>query len=132
MTEQHNPYLNVAQAAAALGITSTSLYKIINHPDDSKRLEPVNRATHRGDGGYRFRADEVERLKVHYTKPDLTSAEAARKIGRSTTFIHKLLHDGSLNYYEGEYRGKRTYFIEETELERYVQENPDAGKYETL
>ncbi|MBJ6359967.1 helix-turn-helix domain-containing protein [Paenibacillus sp. GCM10012307] len=125
-------YLDVTQAAEALGITATSLYKIINHADPSKRLEPVNRMTHRGDGGYRFRIEDVERLKGLYTKKDLTSAEAAKKIGRSTTFVHKLLHDGSLAYYEGEYRGKRTYFIEETELERYVQENPDAGKYETI
>ncbi|WP_028563354.1 helix-turn-helix domain-containing protein [Paenibacillus pinihumi] len=132
ITGPHSEYLDVTQAAEALGITPTSLYKIINHTDPSKRLEPVNRTTHRGDGGYRFRSGDVEQLKGHYTKQDLTSAEAAKKIGRSTTFIHKLLHEGSLAFYEGEYRGKRTYFIEETELERYVQENPDAGKYETI
>lgn len=132
MNETSREYWDVVQAAAALGITTTSLYKLVNHANPDKRLEPVNRSTHRGDGGYRFRVEEVEKLKAYYVKPDLTPAEAAQRLGRSTTFIHKLLQENKLDYYEGEYRGKRTYFIRETELERYRLENPDAGKYETI
>lgn len=132
MLTQNDEYWDVLQAAAVLGMTSTSLYKLVNHPNPAKRLEPVNRSTHRGDGGYRFRAEEVERLKAHYAKPGLTPAEAARKLGRSTTFIHKLLQENKLDFHEGEYRGKRTFFIQEEELERYKLENPDAGKYETI
>lgn len=125
-------YLNIIQAAESIGITTTSLYKIINHEDPAKRLEPVNRATHRGDGGYRFRASDVEEFKQSYVKKDLTSVEAARLLGRSATFIHKLIRDGMLHYYEEEYRGKRTFFIKEEELERYKRENPDSGKTEAI
>lgn len=92
----------------------------------------MNRATHRGDGGYRFRQSDVLEFKKNYIKNDLTSMEAARRIGRSTTFVHKLVRDGKIAYYEEEYRGKRTYFIKEEDLERYIKENPDAGKVETI
>ncbi|WP_127529460.1 hypothetical protein [Paenibacillus kobensis] len=125
-------YINLTQAAQEIGITSTSLYKIINHEDPEKRLDPVNRSTHRGDGGYRFRLDDVLEFKNNYVKQDLTSVEAARRIGRSTTYVHKLIRDGWIAYYEEEYRGKKTYFIKEEELERYRRENPDAGKSETV
>ncbi|ULL14810.1 hypothetical protein DVH26_10345 [Paenibacillus sp. H1-7] len=36
------------------------------------------------------------------------------------------------SFYEEEYRGKRTYFIKEEDLEQYIKENPDAGKTETI
>jgi len=125
-------YISLAQAAQEIGITSTSLYKIVNREDPATRLDPVNRATHRGDGGYRFRLHDVLAFKQSYVKQDLTSTEAARRIGRSATFIHKLIRDGMIAFYEEQYRGKRTYFIREEELERYIRENPDAGKSETI
>lgn len=127
-----NTYISVAEAAREIGITPTSLYKIVNHEDPEKRLEPVNRHTHRGDGGYRFSLSEVHAFKEGYTKKDLTSMEAARRLGRSTTFVHNLIRDGKIGYYEEEFRGKRTYFIKEDVLERYIQENPDSGKTETI
>lgn len=125
-------YISLTEAARALGITPTSLYKIINHEDPNKKLEPVNRTTHRGDGGYRFRLEDVEAFKQNYIKQDLTSMEAARRIGRSTTFVHKLIREGLIAFYEEEYRGKRTYFIKEEDLARYVTDHPNAGKTETI
>ncbi|GFN33017.1 helix-turn-helix domain-containing protein [Paenibacillus xylaniclasticus] len=125
-------YINLVQTAQEIGITTTSLYKIINHEDPSKRLEPVNRSTHRGDGGYRFRLRDVLEFKQNYVKSDLTSVEAAKRLGRSATYVHKLIKDGKIPFYEEEYRGKRTYFIKEEELERYMREYPDAGKTETI
>ncbi|MFC5449067.1 helix-turn-helix domain-containing protein [Paenibacillus aestuarii] len=125
-------YINLIEAAKEIGITPTSLYKIVNHDDPAKRLDPVNRTTHRGDGGYRFELNDILEYKKHYVKKDLTSMEAARRIGRSTTFVHKLIRDGSIKFYEEEYRGKRTYFIKEEDLDRYTEENPDSGKVETI
>lgn len=57
---------------------------------------------------------------------------AAQRLGRLTTFVHKLIRDRQLDYYEEEFRGKRPYFIKENELERFIRENPDAGKIETI
>lgn len=125
-------YLNASNAAAELGITTTSLYKIINHSDANKRLNPVNRDTYKGDGGFMFRQEDVDRIKPSYVRKDLTSAEAAKQIGRSTTYIHKLIREGVLPYYEGELRGKRTYFITETDLKTLVASNPETGKYDTI
>lgn len=125
-------YLNATQAAAELHITVPSVYKIVNHVDPEKRLEPVNRYTHKGDGGYRFTREEVERIKPAYVKEDLTSAQAAKRIGRSTTYIHQLITRGLLPFYEAELRGKKTYFIKESDLEKFAANNPDSGKYDTI
>ncbi|CAM4044527.1 helix-turn-helix domain-containing protein [Paenibacillus alkaliterrae] len=124
-------YLDTAQAAKELNITVASIYKIVNLEDPAKRLDPVNRVTHKGDGGYRFTREEIERIKPAYVKEDLTSAQAAKRIGRSTTYIHQLFKKG-LPYYEAEFRGKRTYFIKKSDLEIFATNNPDSGKYDTI
>ncbi|MFX3638013.1 MAG: helix-turn-helix domain-containing protein [Candidatus Pristimantibacillus sp.] len=121
-------YLNVNNTAAELGVTVTSIYKLIK----DKQLEPVNQSTFKGDGGYMFRVEDIERIKPLYIRTDLTSSEAAERIGRSTTFIHKLIRDQDIPFYEGVLRGKKTYFIKEADLERYTTDNPNSGKYDTL
>ncbi|KRE47222.1 hypothetical protein [Paenibacillus sp. Soil522] len=126
-----NEYLDTSQAANELKVTVGSIYKIVNLEDAEKRLNPVNRLTHKGDGGYRFTREEIERIKPAYVKEDLTSAQAAKRIGRSTTYIHQLFKKG-LPHYEMEFRGKRTYFVKEVDLERFVTNNPDSGKYDTI
>ncbi len=126
-----NEYLDTTQAANELKVTVGSIYKIVNLEDAEKRLNPVNRLTHKGDGGYRFTREEIERIKPAYVKEDLTSAQAAKRIGRSTTYIHQLFKKG-LPHYEMEFRGKRTYFVKEADLERFVTNNPDSGKYDTI
>ncbi len=125
-------YLRASQAAVELGITVTSLYKMKDNPDPDKKLEPVNPNTYRGDGGYVYRAEDVARIKSANERMDLTSAEAAKRIGRSTTYIHKLIRDGSIPYYEGELRGKKTYFIKEPDLLKFATCNPDNGKYDMI
>lgn len=124
-----NDYLNINEVAEKLNITPTSVYKIVNHENPNKRLEPVNRTTYRGDGGYRFRREDVERMKSMYLKKDLTTSQAAIRIGRSKSFMQKLLHDEVIPYYEEVYRGKKTFFIKEEHLEEYLRENPDHGKH---
>ncbi|OME78676.1 hypothetical protein BK120_23340 [Paenibacillus sp. FSL A5-0031] len=124
-------YLDTIQAASLLNITVASIYKIVNNADPAKRLDPVNRMTHKGDGGYRFTQEEIDRIKPFYVKEDLTSSQAAKRIGRSTTYIHQLFKKG-LPYYEGEFRGKKTFFIKETDLDLYGTNNPNSGKYDTI
>jgi hypothetical protein len=125
-------YLKANQAAAELGITVTSLYKIRKHTDPSKQLKPINPSTYKGDGGFVYRREDIERIKPAYVRKDLTSAEAAKRIGRSTTYLHKLIREMLLPYYEGELRGKKTYFIKEVDLEQFVSNNPDNGKYDVI
>lgn len=125
-------YLSVSEVAAELELSSASIYKIINHADPSKRLEPVNRSTYKGDGGYRFRCEDVARIKDKYVKTDLTSSQVAALIGRSKSFVQKLLKDGIIPYYIGELRGRKTFFIKEEHLKEYSSKHPDYGKYDTI
>lgn len=125
-------YLRAGEAAAELGITVTSLYKLKNHKDQNKRLEPINPSTYKGDGGFVYRREDVDRVKPAYVNNDYTVSEAADRIGRSPTFVHKLIREGSLAYYEGMYRGKRAYFIKPVDLERFTSSNADIGKYDMI
>lgn len=127
-----NEYINVAEAAKLIRVTPTSLYKIINHEDTEKRLEPINRLSHHGEGGYRFRYSDVQVYIDKYGKKDLTPSDAAQQIKRSVSYIHKLIHEGTLPSYEGEYRGKKTFFIKAGDLEQFVENNPDTGKVPAL
>lgn len=124
-------YLKASQAASELGITVTSLYKLGKHQNEDKKLTPINPNTYKGDGGYVYLREDIERIKPDYIRKDLTSAEAAKRIGRSTTYIHKLIREG-LPHYEGKLRGKKTYFIKEVDLEQFVSDNPDNGKYDMI
>ncbi|MFD2614736.1 helix-turn-helix domain-containing protein [Paenibacillus gansuensis] len=125
-------YLRASEAAAELGITVASLYKLRKHDDPVKRLEPFNPSTYKGDGGFVYRREDVDRVKPSYVKEDLTVTKAAERIGRSTTFIHKLIRDRLLPYYEGIYRGKKTFFIRPADLEKFAASNPDSGKYDMI
>ncbi|MGF7035331.1 excisionase family DNA binding protein [Paenibacillus mucilaginosus] len=125
-------YLDVTSAAKEIGITVVSLYKLINHQDPTKRLEPVNRNTYRGDGGYRFTSDDVQRIKGLYTKVDLTISETAKELGRSNTFVYRLIREGQLEAYEAEFKGKRVYFITRENLDRFKLQHPDTGASETI
>ncbi len=124
-------YLNVAEAAKMLNLSLSSIYKLIDHDDPNKQLKPVNLTTYKGDGGYRFSQLEIDRIKPLYVRDELTPAEAAKKIGRSTTYIYQLLKKG-LQYNEAEYRGKRTYLIKLEDLENFGVRNPNIGKYDTI
>lgn len=117
--------MSINEVATEFNISKTSVYKLMEHSNTEKRLEPINRETHRGDGGYKFKEEDVERIKQFYKKTDLTSSDAAKILNVSTTFIHKLIKNNEVEYYEGEYKGKRTYFIIKETIERYKDAHPE-------
>ncbi|MFF2154449.1 helix-turn-helix domain-containing protein [Paenibacillus chitinolyticus] len=106
-----NKYLNVKEVSILLGITSSSIYNLIDHPDPNKKLEPVNRETYKGDGGYRFKHEDVEKIKPIYLKHDLTTSKAAEQLGKSKSFLQKLMRSGAIPYYEDTYHGQRTFLF---------------------
>ncbi|GKS12925.1 hypothetical protein YDYSY3_39250 [Paenibacillus chitinolyticus] len=112
-------YLNVSQVAKLLGVTPSTIYKLVDQKDPSRRLEPVNRTTYKGDGGYRFKIDEVDKLKHLYLKTDLTTSQAAKRLGKSKSFLQKLMRIGVIPYYEDTFHGQRTFFIREEDLIQY-------------
>lgn len=121
-------YLNINQVAEELNVTISTVYKLIDHSDPLKKLEPVNMESYRGEGGYRFREEDVERIKPYYISKDLTTTQAAARIGRSKTFLQNLMKNGELQYYEAYFRGKYTFFIKEEDLLKYEQNKSSSVK----
>ncbi|MEJ3719916.1 helix-turn-helix domain-containing protein [Paenibacillus polymyxa] len=113
-------YLGVQAFAEELGFSTATIYKLINHKDESQRLEPVNRLTHRGDGGYKFAIEYVEKIKTQLVKKDLRVSDVARILNRSKAYVHQLLKSGQITYYEGYYQGHKTFFIKKEDLDKYI------------
>ncbi|MFS1513112.1 helix-turn-helix domain-containing protein [Chengkuizengella sp. SCS-71B] len=124
--------MSINEVAKEFNISKTSVYKLMEHTNTEKRLEPINRETHRGDGGYKFKAQDVERIKSFYKKKDLTSSDAAKILNVSTTYVHKLIKNKDLEYYESEYKGKRTFFIKKEVVEQYKLNHPELEKNDVI
>lgn len=58
-----------------------------------KHIEPINMATWKADGGYRFEQGDVEKLEELY-KDSLTLKEAAEFLSKSKTYVHNAAKDG--------------------------------------
>ncbi|NBI27456.1 helix-turn-helix domain-containing protein [Chengkuizengella marina] len=124
--------MSIQDVAKAFHISKTSVYKLMEHSNREKRLEPINRETHRGDGGYKFKVQDVERIKTFYKKKDLTSSDAAKILNVSTTYVHKLIKNNELAYYEDEYKGKRTFFIKKEVIQQYKLDHPELAKKDVI
>jgi hypothetical protein len=119
-------YFNINDVAKTLKITPTSVYKLMNSNDPLKKLSSINKDTYRGDGGYLFMSEEVEKLKKYYINEDLTPSQAAKIIGRSTSYVHQMLNENKIAFYQGELKGKKTSFIKRTDLNDYKKENENT------
>lgn len=130
--EYMDKYLSVADVAEILNLKTSTVYKLINHDDPDKKLIPLNPVSYRGEGGYRFSEAEIERIKPYYVKDKLSPSQAARKIGRSTTFIYQLIKKG-LPYERAVYRGKETFLISPSDLEPYTHPaNQHYSKFDLI
>lgn len=74
----------------------------------------------------------MERVKPLYISKDLTTTQAAARIGRSKTFLQNLMKNGELPYYEAYFRGKNTFFIKEEDLLAYDLNKPANVKSNTI
>lgn len=125
-------YLGVQAFAEELGLSTATIYKLINHKDESQRLEPVNRLTHRGDGGYKFSFEYVEKIKTQLVKKDLKVSDVARKLNRSKAYVHQLIKNRKIRYYEGVYQGHKTYFFKQSDVDEYIHSIGDASSNKAL
>ncbi|PFJ24057.1 DNA-binding protein, partial [Bacillus cereus] len=88
-------YLSLEEVCDRVGLTKNQLGYLIIH----KHIEPINMATWKADGGYRFEQGDVEKLEELY-KDSLTLKEAAEFLGKSKTYVHNAAKDGILPFKE--------------------------------
>ncbi|ALS09896.1 hypothetical protein ABE82_26110 (plasmid) [Paenibacillus peoriae] len=123
-------YLGIHGMATLLKVSSSTIYKYV----DSGKLEPINRSTYRGDGGYKFEVEDEIEFQKKFKIYDLTVADVARILNCSKAHVHRLLKEGHIKYYEDMYQGHRTYFIKKEDLDEYIQGRMNSTKdeYEIL
>lgn len=64
-------YLSLEEACDRVGLTKNQLGYLVKY----KHIEPINLATWKADGGYRFEQEDVKKLEELY-KDSLTLKEA--------------------------------------------------------
>ncbi|MCZ2990843.1 helix-turn-helix domain-containing protein, partial [Acinetobacter baumannii] len=88
-------YLSLEEVCDRVGLTKNQLGYLIKY----KHIEPINMATWKADGGYRFEQGDVEKLEELY-KDSLTLKEAAEFLSKSKTYVHNAAKDGILPFKE--------------------------------
>ena len=88
-------YLSLEEVCYRVGLTKNQLGYLIKY----KQIEPINLATWKADGGYRFEQEDVKKLEELY-KDSLTLKEAAEFLNKSKTYVHNAAKDGILPFKE--------------------------------
>ncbi len=88
-------YLSLEEVCDRVGLTKNQLGYLIKY----KQIEPINLATWKADGGYRFEKKDVKKLEELY-KDSLTLKEAAEFLNKSKTYVHNAAKDGILPFKE--------------------------------
>ncbi|UYX55726.1 helix-turn-helix domain-containing protein (plasmid) [Bacillus thuringiensis] len=88
-------HLSLEEVCNRVGLTKNQLGYLIKY----KHIEPINLATWKADGGYRFEQDDVKKLEELH-KDSLTLKEAAEFLSKSKTYIHNAAKDGVLPFKE--------------------------------
>ncbi len=88
-------YLSLEEACDRVGLTKNQLGYLVKY----KHIEPINLATWKADGGYRFEQEDVRKLEELY-KDSLTLKEAAEFLNKSKTYVHNAAKDGILPFKE--------------------------------
>ncbi|MGE6593569.1 helix-turn-helix domain-containing protein [Bacillus mycoides] len=119
-------YLSLGEVCGRVGLTKNQLSYLIKY----KQIEPINPATWKADGGYRFKEEDVKRLVEMY-KDALTLKEAAEFLGKSKTYVHNAARDGLLPCKEIA-KGKSTERLYlKRDLEIFKQEIENTSKEES-
>lgn len=95
-------YLSLEEACDRVGLTKNQLGYLVKY----KHIEPINLATWKADGGYRFEQEDVKKLEELY-KDSLTLKEATEFLNKSKTYVHNAAKDGILPFKEID-KGKST------------------------
>ncbi|PGM88112.1 helix-turn-helix domain-containing protein [Bacillus cereus] len=119
-------YLSLEEVCDRVGLTKNQLSYLIKY----KQIEPINLATWKADGGYRFEQEDVKKLEEIY-KDSLTLKEAAEFLNKSKTYVHNAAKDGILPFKEIA-KGKsteRSYL--KRDLENFKREIENTSKEES-
>lgn len=108
------------QAAQLLGVKESTILRY----EKNGMLTSLYPDSWQQDGTKIFYKKDVEQLLQQQQKPGLTTKEAAKILDVAPSTIIKHIQKGTLQAELQKYRGRDTYFIQEDELERFMDNNP--------
>ncbi|MCW9134688.1 DNA-binding protein [Bacillus paramycoides] len=119
-------YLSFEEVCDRVGLTKNQLSYLIKY----KQIQPINPATWKADGGYRFEEDDVQKLVEMY-KDALTLKDAAEFLCKSKTYVHNAAKDGLLPFKEiAKGRSTERVYLKR-DLEIFKQEIENTSKEES-
>jgi transposase len=109
-------HLSTKEVAEMLGVTEQTIYNYVK----SGEIKPANEDWSI-DGTYYFFSDDVEKLRVRFQKPGLSTKEVSEQIGVTINTVAKYIKQGKLKAIKQEYRGKERYFVTENDLADFIE-----------
>ncbi|QWI47064.1 helix-turn-helix domain-containing protein [Bacillus mycoides] len=88
-------YKTFEEICKEANLSKNQLRYLIKH----KKIEPINRDTWKGDGGFRFEDDKAQLIIDEY-KGYLSLKDAAAYLQKSRTYVHNIAKQGSLPFKE--------------------------------
>lgn len=103
-------YYTIKEAAELLKITPATIYKYIREG----KLRPILKGSEK-----MISESDIENIKLYFSKPGLTTGEAATFLGVHPTTVYQLIKTGVLKAEKKYYRGKRLNFLDIDQLDEY-------------
>jgi excisionase family DNA binding protein len=107
--------LTTKEAAELLKVQPSTIHKYVK---DGK-LEPVYVTNWQIDATKLFFKEDIEKLKQEFSKPGITTGEAAELLGIHHTTISQYIQKGLIKAEKKPYKGRDIYFIEPEEIENF-------------
>lgn len=118
--------LTTEDIANLLGVTEKTVYNYIKQ----NKIVPFNKDTWHWDGQYYFYKEDIDIDSLLEKKPGNTTGEVAELLEVSQTTVLKYIKNGQLKASLHFYKGREMYFIDEEEVNRFIESYSRQKRYE--
>lgn len=126
MEKENRKMITTSEAAELLKVKPSTIHKYVRE----EKLKPVYETNWQIDATKLFYLDDVEALKKQLAKPGITTGEASELLGLHPTTVNLYIQRGELKAEKKDYKGRKLFFIEPEELERFKSKYEETKKLE--
>lgn len=107
--------VSTKEVAEILGVTEQTIYNYVRNGE----IVPTN-PDWKIDGTYYFLIEDIEKLRIHFQKPGLSTKEVSERLDVTISTIAKYIKQGKLKATKKQYRGKERHFVTEENLSEFT------------
>jgi transposase len=107
--------LTTKEVAEILNLNEQTIYNYVARGI----LTPVNQENWQIEGTYHFSLDDIQKIEEKFTKPGLSTGDAAKRLGISINTVIRYINENQLPALKKEFKEKKRYFIQEEDLAEF-------------